>query len=275
MLEYGTQVVSGVTPGKGGQEVHGVPVFNTVARAVEATDPNTTIVSVPPAFTRDAVLEAIDAGIKLVNVFTERVPRGDVVDMIGFARQRGARIVGPNSLGIVSPGRGKLGAIGGPADETRRVYLPGPVAVLSRSGGMCTETCSLLTLHGLGQSTAINIGGDPIVGSSFVDLLPLLERDDQTEVIVLFCEPGTAQEERLARFVTETKYPKPIVAFVAGSFVDQIPGTRFGHAAVIVQGESGSVRGKKRALRGAGIRVVDFHSELASAVRAHLDGAGG
>lgn len=267
MLDYGTPVVAGVTPGKGGEEVHGVPVFNTVRKAVDATSPNVAIISVPPAFTKDAVLEAVDADIPLVNVFTERVPRGDVVEMLQFARMRGARIVGPNSLGIVSPGKGKVGAIGGPADETDRAYTPGPVAVLSRSGGMCTETCNLLTVHGIGQSTAINIGGDPIVGSSFVDLLPLLEQDDETRVIVLFCEPGTAQEETLARHVKERGCSKPIVAFVAGAFVDDMPGTRFGHAAVIVQGDAGSVRGKKAAMRDAGITVVEEHAEIASAVQ--------
>jgi succinyl-CoA synthetase alpha subunit len=207
----------------------------------------------------------------LVNVFTERVPRGDVVQMIHFAQRHGARIVGPNSLGIVSPGKGKVGAIGGPVDETHLAYTPGPVAVLSRSGGMCTETCSLLTVNGIGQSTAINIGGDPILGSSFVDLLPLLEQDDQTRVIVLFCEPGTVQEETVARFVKGRGYSKPIIAFVAGGFVDDMPGTRFGHAAVIVHGDSGSVRGKQRAMREAGITVVDFHSEIVTAAREHLD----
>jgi succinyl-CoA synthetase alpha subunit len=274
MIDYGTRVVAGVTPGKGGQEVHGVPVFNTVRKAVDAANPNIAVVSVPPAFTKDAVLEAIDAEIKLVNVFTERVPRGDVVQMIHFAQRHGARIVGPNSLGIVSPGQGKVGAIGGPVDETHLAYTPGPVAVLSRSGGMCTETCSLLTVNGIGQSTAINIGGDPILGSSFVDLLPLLEQDDQTKVVVLFCEPGTVQEETVARFVKETGFSKPIVAFVAGGFVDDMPGTRFGHAAVIVHGDSGSVRGKQRAMREAGITVVDFHSEIVTAVREHLDRMG-
>lgn len=275
MIDYGSCVVAGVTPGKGGGEIHGVPVFNTVQQAVSTTNLNIAIVSVPPAFTKDAVLEAIDAGIKLVNVFTERVPRGDVVQMIHFAERRGARIVGPNSLGIVSPGKGKVGAIGGPADATRLAYTSGPVAVLSRSGGMCTETCNLLTIHGIGQSTAINVGGDPILGSSFVDLLPLLEQDAQTRVIVLFCEPGTVQEETVARFVKETGYTKPIVAFVAGGFVDDMPGTRFGHAAVIVHGDSGSVKGKKRIMSEAGITVVDFHSELVDAVQTHLDQVGG
>jgi succinyl-CoA synthetase alpha subunit len=239
-----------------------------------ATEPNIAIVSVPPAFTKDATLEAIDAGLDLVNVFTERVPRSDVVQMIHFARQHGARIVGPNSLGIVSPGKGKVGAIGGPAEATRLAYMPGPAAVLSRSGGMCTETCNLLTINGIGQSTAINVGGDPILGSSFVDLLPLLEGDDETKVVVLFCEPGTVQEEAVARFVKDTDFSKPIVAFVAGGFVDDMPGTRFGHAAVIVHGESGSVKGKKKIMREAGITVVDFHSELASSAQKHLDRIG-
>jgi succinyl-CoA synthetase alpha subunit len=271
MLDYGTQVVAGVTPGKGGQKIHGVPVFNTVHHAVRATEPNIAIVSVPPAFTKDATFEAIDSGLNLVNVFTERVPRLDVVQMIHFAHQHGARIIGPNSLGIVSPGNGKVGAIGGPAEATRLAYTPGPAAVLSRSGGMCTETCNLLTINGIGQSTAINIGGDPILGASFVDLLPLLAEDDETKVIVLFCEPGTIQEEAVAQFVKDVNFSKPIVAFVAGGFVDEMPGTRFGHAAVIVHGESGSVRGKKKVMREAGITVVDFHSELAVAAREQLD----
>jgi succinyl-CoA synthetase alpha subunit len=274
MIDYGTRVVAGVTPGKGGQEVCGVPVFNTVRKAVRAANANTAVVSVPPAYAKDAVLESIDAGIKLVNVLTERVPRGDVVEMIHFAQRRGARIVGPNSLGIVSPGKGKVGPIGGPVDETNLAYMPGPVAVLSRSGGMCTETCSLLTVNGIGQSTAINIGGDPILGSSFVDLLPLLEQDDQTTVIVLFCEPGTVQEETMARFVRETRYSKPIVAFVTGGFVDAMPGTRFGHAAVIVHGDVGTVKGKKLAMTEAGIIVVDFHSEVVDAVQTLVDQAG-
>jgi succinyl-CoA synthetase alpha subunit len=271
MLDYGTAVVAGVTPGKGGQTLFGVPVFNTVRKAVESTRPNTAVVSVPPAVTKDAVIEAIDGGIKLVNVFTERVPRADVVEMIFFAKQHDARIIGPNSLGIISPGKGKVGAIGGPAEETARAYIPGPVAVLSRSGGMCTETCSLLTVNGVGQSTAINIGGDPIVGSSFVNLLPLLERDEETQVVVLFCEPGTGQEESMAQYVKERGFTKPIVAFVAGAFVDELPETRFGHAAVIVHGDRGSVRGKQKAMRAAGITVVEAHSEIISAVRKHLD----
>lgn len=272
MVEYGTPVLAGVTPGKGGQDVYGIPVYNTVKEAVAAhPEINTSIVSVPPAFAKDATLEAVDAGIKFISVFTERIPRGDVCQMIEYARLRGARIVGPNSLGMCSPGKGKLGAIGGPAEEFKKAYMPGPVAILSRSGGMLTETASLLTLNGIGQSTAINIGGDPIIGSTFVELLPLLEHDPQTKVIVLFCEPGTSSEERLAEWVREVKYPKPIVAFVTGRFVDDMPGMRFGHAAVIVEGNTGSARGKMKAMREAGITVVETHDQIATAVKRLLE----
>ncbi|MCL4534747.1 MAG: succinate--CoA ligase subunit alpha [Bacteroidetes bacterium] len=268
MLEYGTPVLAGVTPGKGGQNVYGVPVYNTVKEAMAAhPEINTSIVSVPPAFTKDAVMEAVDGGINFISVFTERIPRGDVCQMLEYAKNRGARIVGPNSLGMCSPGRGKLGAIGGPAEEFKKAYIPGPVAILSRSGGMLTETASLLTQNGIGMSTAINIGGDPIIGSTFVELLPLLEQDPDTKVIVLFCEPGTSSEERLSEWVKEVNYSKPIVAFVTGRFVDDMQGMRFGHAAVIVEGNTGSARGKMKAMRDAGIVVVETHDQIAIAVK--------
>ncbi len=268
MLEYGTPVLAGVTPGKGGQSVYGVPVYNTVREAVAAhPEINTSIVSVPPAFTMDATMEAVDAGIKFISVFTERVPRIDVCRALEYARQHGARVVGPNSLGMCSPGKGKLGAIGGPAEEFKKAYLAGNVAILSRSGGMLTETASLLALNGIGISTAINIGGDPVIGSTFVELLPLLREDHETKVVVLFCEPGTSAEERLSEWVKEVNYPKPIVAFVTGGFVDSMPGMHFGHAAVIVEGNSGSARGKKAAMRDAGIVVVETHDQIAVAVK--------
>jgi len=271
MLDYGTKVVAGVTPGKEGQEVYGVPVYDCVKTALENHEANTTIVSVPPRFAKDATFEAIDAGIKLINVFTERIPRADVIEMVAFAKQRGARIIGPNSLGMISPRKVKLGPIGGPVDECNKAFTPGNVAVLSRSGGMLVETCSQLSLNGIGQSIAINIGGDPIIGSTFFELLPLLEKDPQTKVIVLFCEPGTVQEETTAKFVKETSYKKPIVAFIAGSFVDTMPGMRFGHAAVIVHGEAGSTKAKARIMREAGIRVVDYHSQIVTEVRKILE----
>ena len=267
MLDYGTKVVAGVTPDKEGQKIYGVPVYNCVKTALKNHKANTSIVSVPPRFAKDATFEAIDAGIKLINVFTERIPRADVIEMIAFAKQREARIVGPNSLGMISPGKIKLGSIGGPVDECNKAFTPGNVAVLSRSGGMLVETCSQLSLNGIGQSIAINIGGDPIIGSTFYELLPLLEKDLQTKVIVLFCEPGTVQEEITAKFVKEASYTKPIVAFIAGSFVDNMQGMRFGHAAVIVHGEMGSTKVKARIMREAGIRVVDYHSQIVTEVR--------
>ena len=271
MLDYGTKVVAGVTPGKEGQQVYGVPVYDCVKTAMKNHQINTSIVSVPPRFAKDATFEAIDAGIKLINVFTERIPRADVIEMTVFAKHRGARIIGPNSLGMVSPGKVKLGSIGGPMDECNKAFTPGNVAVLSRSGGMLTETCSQLSLNGIGQSIAINIGGDPIIGSTFYELLPLLEKDSQTKVIVLFCEPGTVQEETTAKFVKETSYKKPIVAFIAGSFVDTMPGMRFGHAAVIVHGEMGSTKVKVRIMREAGIKVVDYHSQIVTEIRKILE----
>jgi succinyl-CoA synthetase alpha subunit len=268
MLEYGTPVVAGVTPGKAGQNVYGVPVYNTVKDAVAAhPEINASIVSVPPAYTMDAVLEAVDGGVKFINVFTERIPRGDVCKMLEYARQRGARIIGPNSLGMASPGKGKLGSIGGPSEEFKKAYLPGHVAILSRSGGMLTETANLLAINGIGISTAINIGGDPVIGSTFIELLPLLEQDPETKVIVLFCEPGTSAEERLSEWVKEVNYSKPIVAFVTGRFVDDMQGMRFGHAAVIVEGNTGSARGKIAAMRSAGIVVVETHDQIAIAAK--------
>ena len=271
MIDYGTRVLAGVTPGKAGQTIYGVPVYDTVKDAVGShPEINTSIVSVPPAFTKDAVMEAVDAGIRLVSVFTERIPRNDVCQMIEYAKWRGTRIIGPNSLGMCSPGKGKLGAIGGPAAECRKAYIPGTVAILSRSGGMLTETASLLAINGIGISTAINVGGDPIIGSTFVELLPLLADDPETKVVVLFCEPGTSAEERLAGWIAEVNYPKPIVGFVTGRFVDDMQGMRFGHAAVIVEGDIGSARGKAQALREAGVIVVETHDEIAEAVKGLL-----
>lgn len=173
--DYGTEVVAGVTPGKGGQTVHGIPVYNSVREAVENHSINATVVSVPPAFAKDATMEAIDADIELINVFTERIPRSDVIEFLEFAELGGVRVIGPNSLGVISPGKGKLGPIGGPLDETNRTFTPGEVGIISRSGSMTTETANMLSVNGFGQSTAVSIGGDPIVGSTFLETLPLFE----------------------------------------------------------------------------------------------------
>jgi succinyl-CoA synthetase alpha subunit len=207
-LDYGqgARVVGGVTPGRLGRDVHGVPVFDTVAQAVahhgEGIDGS--VVTVPPAFTKDAVFEALENGIKIVVIVTERIPRRDVAEMVELAHLRGARIIGPNCLGIMVPDEIKMGGIGGPARDAAKAYTPGPVGVMSRSGGMTTEISSTLSAAGLGQSTAVSIGGDAIIGSSYAELMPLFEADDQTRAIVIYTEPGGRMEAELSRWVTDS-----------------------------------------------------------------------
>src|SRR4051794_25794548 len=192
-LDYGVgaKIVGGVTPGRLGREVHGVPVFDTVAQAVEhhGAPISGSVVTVPPAFTRDAVFEAIENGVRLIVIVTERIPRADVAQMVELATMRGARIIGPNCLGIIVPDVIKMGGIGGPARDAAKSYTPGPVGVLSRSGGMTTEISSTLSAAGLGQSTAVSIGGDAIIGSAYAELMPLFEADEQTQAIVIYTEP--------------------------------------------------------------------------------------
>jgi len=228
------------------------------------------VIAVPPLSVRSAALEAIDAGVSLLIIMTERVPRRDIVEVIEWAVEAGTRIIGPNSLGMISPGRWKLGAIGGRLDDARKAYSPGPVAILSRSGGMTTEIANLLTANGIGQSLCVSIGGDYIVGSTFSDLIPVLDDDRGTECIVVFGEPGGTKEEQLADYVRKHGVTKPIVAFVAGKFVDAMPWTRFGHAGVMVEGDRGSVASKVRSLREAGVTVVDELSAIPQAVRREL-----
>ncbi|MEM2983372.1 MAG: succinate--CoA ligase subunit alpha, partial [Candidatus Bathyarchaeia archaeon] len=209
-------------------------------------------------------------GIKLLVIVTERVPRKDVVEVIEFANEKGARIIGPNSLGLICPHKVKVGMAGGPAHDVRKAYSPGPVGVISRSGGMTTEIANLLTINGIGQSTCISIGGDPIVGSSFIDLIPLFEEDPETKAVVIFCEPGGTAEERLADYVMKKGVTLPIVAFVAGQFADEMPGIRFGHAGAIVEGERGSTRVKIAMFQKAGIHVAGKFSDIVELVKAHI-----
>ena len=261
-LDYGTRIVAGVTPGKGGVSVYGVPVYDSLCRGLRDHPADATVICVPPVFVRDAALEAISNNIRLIVIVTERVPRRDVAEVLAFARAKGTRVIGPNSLGLISPGRVKLGMVGGPAEDVRRAYTPGPVAVLSRSGGMTTELSDMLTQAGIGQSICVSVGGDPIVGSTFVDLLSLLEADAETEAVVIYGEPGGVQEETLADQLARKGTRLPIVAFLGGRFVDKMPGQRFGHAAVIVEAGRGSVAGKIDALRRAGIRVAEHLSDV-------------
>jgi succinyl-CoA synthetase alpha subunit len=274
-LDYGkgAQVVGGVTPGRRGRDVHGVPVFDTVEQAVEdhGGPIRGSVVTVPPAFTKDAVFEAIEHGIELIVIVTERIPRADVAQMVELAGTRGARIIGPNCLGIIVPDVIKMGGIGGPARDAAKAYSSGPVGVISRSGGMTTEMSSTLTAAGLGQSTAVSIGGDAIIGSSYAELMPLFEADEQTEAIVIYTEPGGRMEAELARYVTEESARNlPIVAFMAGRFMDEMPGMSFGHAGTIVEGKEDTAAEKIERLASAGIVVAEEIAEIPDLVKQRM-----
>jgi succinyl-CoA synthetase alpha subunit len=270
-LDYGkgAKIVGGVTPGRLGREVHGVPVFDTVAQAVEHHGGAITgsVVTVPPAFTKDAVFEALENGIKLVVIVTERIPRRDVAEMVELAAENGARIIGPNCLGIIVPDVIKMGGIGGPAKDAAKSYRPGSVGVISRSGGMTTEMSSTLSAAGLGQSTAVSIGGDAIIGSTYAELMPLFEADAQTETIVIYTEPGGRMEAELARWVIDNNSRLPIVAFMAGRFMDEMPGMSFGHAGTIVEGKEDTAAEKIARLADAGIVVAEEISEIPDIVK--------
>jgi len=273
-LDYGSKVVGGVTPGRKGREVHGVPVFDTVAQAVEnhASPIDGSVVTVPPAFTKDAVFEAILNGIKLIVIVTERIPRRDVAQMVELANIEGARIIGPNCLGLIVPDVCKMGGIGGPAKDAAKAYAPGPVGVMSRSGGMTTEISSSLTQAGLGVSTAVSIGGDAIIGSTYAELMPYFEADEQTQAIVIYTEPGGRMEAQLSEWVAEHNSRLPIIAFMAGKFMDdeEMKGMSFGHAGTIVEGKEDTATEKIARLEDAGIRVVERIDEIPDAVKQKL-----
>ena len=273
-LDYGkgAKVVGGVTPGRKGRDVHGVPVFDTVEQAVEhhGGPVGGSVVTVPPAFTKDAVFEAIENGIKLVVIVTERIPRRDVAQMVELAQLRGARIIGPNCLGIIVPNVVKMGGIGGPAKNAAQAYTPGPIGVISRSGGMTTEMSSTLSAAGLGQSTAVSIGGDAIIGSTYAELMPLFETDEQTHGIVIYTEPGGRMEKQLADWVTENDSRLPIVAFMAGRFMDEMPGMSFGHAGTIVEGKEDTATEKIARLAEAGIVVAEEISQIPDLVKERI-----
>jgi succinyl-CoA synthetase alpha subunit len=267
-IAYGAKVVAGVTPGKGGTRVGDVPVFDTIAQAQAQYRVDASVISVPAPFVKDAAREALAHAIKLIVIITERVPRHDIVAVLEEAHEREARIIGPNSLGLIVPGETRVGMCGGAAVATRRAYTRGRVAVLSRSGGMTTEIANLLTMAGLGQSTAISLGGDPIIGSTYLDLLPLFEADLETDALVLFAEPGGTMEERLAEHLLAHPSRLRIVAFVAGRFAERMQGVRFGHAGSIVEGNRGSPQQKIERLREAGVRIAVQLDQIPELVRA-------
>ena len=269
-LDYGSKVVGGVTPGRGGRDIYGIPVYDTVREITAKTRVVGSVVAVPPAFTRDAVFEALDAGVKIVVIVTERIPRFEVAQMVEYAQMKGARIIGPNCLGILSPGEAKMGGLGGRAVDARKAFTKGPVGVMSRSGGMTTEMCNTLTAAGLGQSTAVSIGGDAIIGSTYAELMPLFEEDADTKAIVIYCEPGGRMEAELATYVVEKKSRLPIVAFMAGRFMDEMPGMRFGHAGTIVEGKADTTADKIERMRAAGISVAERIEEIPALIKERL-----
>ncbi len=273
MLKYGTRVVAGVTPGRGGTEVWHLPVYDTVKEAWRHHGPiDATVTFVPGPVVKDAVIEAIDAGIKLVVMPVERVPLHDILQMIAYARVRNAKILGPGSFGIISAGKAVAGWIGGSVEFAREVFRPGHVGLISRSGGQTTTLAWAIGQLGLGISTAIHIGSEPVVGISPAELLPLFEEDKETRAVAMFGEIGTVAEEEAAEIIKEGTFSKPLVAYIAGVGVKA--GMRFSHASAIVERGRGSAESKIEALRNAGGHVVDSPDELAPAL-ARLLGASG
>jgi succinyl-CoA synthetase alpha subunit len=266
MTDYGTNVVAGVTPGKGGGEVHGVPVFDTVEEAWEKTGPcDISVIFVPAALVKNGALEAIAAGVKLLVIVPDRVPIYDVVEIAGYAGERGASFVGPNTLGLLSPGKAVLGMIGGRAERAREWFRPGPIGVSSRSGGMTSAISYYLSEAGLGQSTIVHVGGDAVIGLSHPEIMLRFEADPETRMMVLFGEIGTSQEERVADLILEGKITKPIIAYIGGKAAKS--GTRFSHAGAIVEGSRGSYATKVERLRAAGVRVVESIADIPEAAR--------
>ena len=261
MKDYGTLVVAGVTPGKGGGEVYGIPVFDSVQEAWEKAGPiDISVIFVPAALVKNAALEAIDAGVKLLVLVPDRVPIFDVLEVSHFAKEKGASFVGPNTLGLVSPGKAVLGMIGGRAERAREWFRPGNIGVSSRSGGMTSAISYYLTEAGLGQSTIIHVGGDAVVGLSHPEVVERFEQDDETEMVAIFGEIGTTQEERVADLIEQGKFTKPLIAYIGGKAAKS--GTRFSHAGAIVEGTRGSYDSKVKRLKDVGAHVVDSVSAI-------------
>ncbi|MFN3741309.1 MAG: succinate--CoA ligase subunit alpha [Anaerolineales bacterium] len=259
MVAYGTQVVAGVTPGKGGEWVLDgkIPVFDSVKMAVDATGANTSVIFVPARFAPDAIFEAADAGIPLIVCITEGIPVQDMMRVRNYLDQKGARLIGPNCPGLLTPGEAKVGIIPG------NIAIPGNVGIVSRSGTLTYEVLYALKLRGIGASTCVGIGGDPINGTSFIDVLEMFERDPQTEKVVLIGEIGGTDEEKAAEFIA-TRMTKPVVSFIAGQTAP--PGKRMGHAGAIIEGGAGTAAEKIRALEAAGVRVAHHPEEIAEII---------
>ena len=266
MQDYGTKVVAGVTPGKGGMEVHGIPVYNTVEEAIKNHGMiDAAVTFVPGPGLKSAVYEAIDAGIKLVCSPVERIPVHDVIDMVSYARQNDVQLLGPGSLGLISPGKAVIGWLGGSVDWANTLFDPGPIGVISRSGGQSGTVPWALKVAGLGISTALHIGTEPVLGLTMADVLKEFEADEQTKAVAVFGEIGGTLEEEAAEAVAQKQFTKPLVVFIAGAWAPE--GMRFSHASSIVEKGRGTAQGKMKALTEAGAYVVDSPEEIAPKIK--------
>jgi len=272
LLDYGSKLIGGVTPGRKGREVHGVPVEDTVRAFTERERVDGTVVAVPPAFATDAVNEAIEAVVMLITAATENIPRKQVAQFLDYAKQQDVRLIGPNCLGLISPGKTRLGGVGGAAESTRIAFQPGMIGVMSRSGGMTTEIANSLSQAGLGISTAVSIGGDAMIGSTYAELMPLFDADPETKGIAIYSEPGGRAEYELADYMAASGSKLPVVAFMAGRFMDEMPGMRFGHAGTIVEGKADTATEKITNLRAAGIDVAERIEEIPELLKQRIEG---
>jgi len=271
MQSYGTRVVAGVTPGKGGQIAEGVPIYNTVLEALENHPGiNTSAVFVPAQAAKLAAFEALDAGIGVITLHPERVPQQDMLEVIAYARRYGAHVIGPNTIGLISPGKALVGMIGGNPVSAREFFHQGPVGVLSRSGGHTTTLAFYINQAGLGQSTAIGMGGDAFVGTTLSQYLELFEQDPETELVAYFGEIGTTIEESAADFIGNGGFTKPMVAYIAGRYAR--PDVRFGHAGAMISRGVGTAQAKQHALREAGVHVVEHFGDVGTVTREILTG---
>jgi succinyl-CoA synthetase alpha subunit len=270
MKDYGTTVVAGVTPGRKGEVIHGIPVYDTVEEASEKEGPlDATVIFIPAPLVKEAAFEALEAGIKLLVLVPDRVPVYDVLEIVKRAEEKGARFVGPNTLGLISPGKAVMGMIGGRAESAREWFKPGPVGVTSRSGGITSAISYYLGRSGIGQSTIIHVGGDSVVGTPHPDVVRLFEKDEATKAVVMFGEIGTSQEERVADLIERGEFTKPLIAFIGGAAAKS--GTRFSHAGAIIEGGRGTHEAKVKRLREVGAYLVDDFDDIPRVTQGVLD----